>query len=175
MGVSLCKQTGKWASSIIVDARMKGKKRFLNFEEAVQHRRELEIKYEFHANHNKSLIKAGENIIALNATQLTAKKVRLAEQLSKVVSDIEAKIEGINKAHEERIVALNEANDIKVQATRNGIVARKETLETQIDETDVLIQEQVATLQAQIDAIKGASEAIQAPVVDTENDSEDLV
>ena len=105
--------------------------------------------------------------MALSVKQLTDKKVRLSTQLETLSADTEAKIEKLNEAHE-----------LKVSATRAGIIPRSEKLAEDIAEVETLLQNEVATLQAQIEAIRGISETVVSPVTQAPEDidvSEDLV
>ena len=122
-----------------------------------------------------------------NVKQLTDKKTRLTEQLATLSADTEAKIVKVEESHvakvaeltktfDANIVKLTEAKDLKVSATRVGITARKEKLEADIIEVDEALQNEVATLQAQLDAIRGVADSIpEAPVQEEIKDSEDLV
>lgn len=122
--------------------------------------------------------------MAANVKQLHEKKVRLSTQLENLTADTEAKIVSLEASHttkvaelttafEANIAKLTEAKDLKVSATRVGITSRKEKLEAEIAEVDSTLQQEVATLQAQIEAIRGIAETVIAPVVLEE--SEDLV
>lgn len=122
--------------------------------------------------------------MAANVKQLHEKKVRLSTQLENLTADTEAKIVSLEASHitkvaelttafETNIAKLTEAKDLKVSATRVGITSRKEKLEAEIAEVDSTLQQEVATLQAQIEAIRGIAETVIAPVVLEE--SEDLV
>ncbi len=122
--------------------------------------------------------------MATNVKQLHEKKVRLSTQLENLTADTEAKIASVEASHttkveelttafEANIAKLTEAKDLKVSATRVGITSRKEKLEAEIAEVDSTLQQEVATLQAQIEAIRGIAETVIAPVVLEE--SEDLV
>ena len=144
MGVSWCKQTSKWSSSIVVNGRQKDKKRFQDKEEAILYRRMLEVKYDFHINHNKSSEKAGEKVIALSVKQLQAKKQKLVDS----------------------ITTIQTATDSKIAKVQEEII--------KVDEN---LNEQVATLQAQIDAIKGinADIGINTDDVLEETEEEELV
>ena len=122
--------------------------------------------------------------MATNVKQLHDKKVRLSTQLENLTADTEAKIVAVETSHttkvaelttafEANIAKLTEAKDLKVSATRVGITSRKEKLEAEIAEVDSTLQQVVATLQAQIEAIRGIAETVIAPVVLDE--SEDLI
>ena len=122
--------------------------------------------------------------MAANVKQLHEKKVRLSTQLENLTADTEAKIVSLEASHttkvaelttafETNIAKLTEAKDLKVSATRVGITSRKEKLEAEIAEVDSTLQQEVATLQAQIEAIRGIAETVIEPVVLEE--SEDLV
>ena len=122
--------------------------------------------------------------MATNVKQLHEKKVRLSTQLENLTADTEAKIVSLEASHttkvaelttafETNIAKLTEAKDLKVSATRVGITSRKEKLEAEIAEVDSTLQQEVTTLQAQIEAIRGIAETVIAPVVLEE--SEDLV
>jgi len=113
--------------------------------------------------------------MALSVTQLTAKKERLSTQLEKIEETTATKVVALNKAHEERIEALNEAHTTKITATTDGVQGRKDKLAEEIADVETLLEQQVATLQAQIDAIRGISETVKTDDfgLDIDEESED--